>query len=148
MNVYLQCKRFSELSVEELYLLLRLRSEVFIVEQNCSYQDLDNKDQVSYHLLMYIDKDLAGYARLLPGGISYTEVSIGRVITSQHFRGKGYGNILMSKAIEECNRIFGKQKILISAQVYAVPFYKSLGFVLVGEQYMESNIPHVQMILK
>lgn len=148
MNIDFQCKSFSELSVEELYLLLRLRSEVFIVEQNCPYQDLDNKDQVSYHLLMYKDNELAGYARLLPPGISYKEVSIGRVITSQQFRSKGYGRTLMNKAIEDCVRIFGKQKIVISAQVYALPFYKSLSFVSVGEEYMEDDIPHIQMILE
>ena len=148
MNVDFQCKSFSKLSVEELYLLLRLRSEVCIVEQNCPYQDLDNKDQVSYHLLMYKDNQLAGYARLLPAGVSYSEASIGRVITSQQFRGKGYGRTLMNKAIEECNRIFGKQKIVISAQVYAVPFYKSLSFVPVGEECMEDDIPHIQMILE
>jgi ElaA protein len=140
-------KAFSELSVYELYELLRLRSEVFVVEQNCVFLDQDNKDQKCRHILIYNDTELVAGARIVPAGISYTEVSIGRIITSNTVRGKGVGKILTRYAIDECRRLYGNQPIRIGAQCYATKFYEQLGFVIDGEVYDEDGIDHVEMIL-
>ena len=128
--------------------MLRLRAEVFVVEQDCSYQDLDNKDQRSHHLLCYDEQnDLIGYTRLLPKGISYPEyASIGRVVTSDKVRRSGIGKIIMKKSIEEIDRLFGKQAIKISAQCYLDKFYREIGFSPVGDEYLEDGIPHIAMI--
>ncbi|MGY4538740.1 ElaA protein [Mucilaginibacter sp. UYNi724] len=141
-------KSFAELSVNELYELLRLRSEVFVVEQNCVFLDQDNKDQKCQHVLVYTNDKLAAYSRLLPAGLSYAEVSIGRVITSPEARGSGLGRKLMELSIRGCNDLFGPTTIRIGAQTYALPFYKSLGFVAEGERYDEDGIEHVEMIRK
>ena len=145
-----KCLPFNELTIDELYEVLRLRAEIFVVEQDCVYQDLDNKDQSGHHLLGYDDEgDLVAYTRLLPKGISYEEYpSIGRVITSMKVRRNGAGKILMEKSIEEIERLFGVRPIKIGAQVYLDRFYRSLGFVPVGEEYLEDGIPHVSMIRK
>ncbi len=139
-------KSFKELSVGELYAILRLRSEIFVVEQNCPYLDADNKDQKSYHLMLLKDNQLVAYARLLPAGISYKEMSIGRVVTSAGVRGTGAGRILMNAAIENCYKIFGEGKIRIGAQVYIKNFYASLGFNDAGDIYDEDGIPHIEMV--
>lgn len=139
-------KAFNELTVLELYEVLRLRNEVFIVEQNCPYQDLDNKDQKSYHLLYYVDGQLAAYTRLLPAGISYADVSIGRVVNAAAHRGSGLGKKLMEASIQGCYQKFGISPIRISAQLYLLKFYQSLGFVAQGEPYDEDGIPHIEMV--
>src|SRR5882757_4000801 len=100
-------KNFDEVSVHELYIILRLRSEVFVVEQNCVFQDMDNKDQSSYHLMGWKDGLLAAYTRLIPPGVCYDIASIGRVVTSPAARGSGAGKLLMEKSIEETIRLFG-----------------------------------------
>lgn len=146
MNLTHQLKSFQHLNVNELYDLLRLRSEVFVVEQNCVFLDQDNKDQQCYHLLLYADDKLAAYSRLVPAGISYTEVSIGRVITSPDFRGSGLGKKIMHLAIQGCQDLFGLVDIRIGAQIYALPFYQSLGFIIAGEVYDEDGIEHVEMV--
>ena len=141
-------KRFQDLSLEELYAILRLRQEVFIVEQNCPYLDCDDKDQKSHHLLGK-DKDghLLAYCRILEKGISYENYSsIGRVVTSKLIRGNGEGRTLMNYAIEETLRLYPDEKIKISAQTYITPLYESLGFVKVGAEYLEDDIPHIGMI--
>ncbi len=145
-----KCVTFQELSLDELYAMLRLRAEVFVVEQDCVYQDLDDKDQMSHHLLGFDeDGDLVAYTRLVPKGISYEGYpSIGRVITSMKVRRHGAGKILMQKSIEEIYRLFGKSPIKISAQCYLDKFYRGLGFVPIGEEYLEDGIPHVGMLLK
>lgn len=148
MNFHFQCFSFNQLNTAQLYRLLQLRSEVFIVEQNCAYQDLDDKDFCSHHLLMYEATKLIAYARLIPQNISYAEISIGRIVNASSHRNKGIGKMLMNKAIDECYRLFGKQRIKISAQVYAVGFYTQFGFETSGEPYLEDDIPHVKMILK
>jgi ElaA protein len=147
MNLTQQIKPFHQLSVNELYQLLRLRSEVFVVEQNCVFLDQDNKDQQCYHLLLYADDKLAAYCRLVPPGISYPEVSIGRVITSSAYRGTGLGRKIMELAIQGCHYLFGPAAIRIGAQTYALPFYRSLGFVEEGEAYDEDGIEHIEMVL-
>lgn len=139
-------KSFDELTNHELYNMLRLRSDVFVVEQNCPYLDLDNKDQKGFHLLYYVDNELAGVTRLLPKGVSYDEVSIGRVVIAKFHRGLGLGVKLMEASIAGCEEKFGKGPIRISAQYHLSKFYQSLGFVEQGEVYDEDGIPHIGML--
>lgn len=139
-------KSFDELTNHEMYNMLRLRSDVFVVEQNCPYLDLDNKDQKGFHLLYYVDNELAGVTRLLPKGVSYDEVSIGRVVIAKSHRGLGLGVKLMEASIEGCEKKFGKGPIRISAQYHLSKFYQSLGFVEQGEVYNEDGIPHIGML--
>ncbi|WP_342645635.1 GNAT family N-acetyltransferase [Mucilaginibacter sp. CSA2-8R] len=146
INYIQRCKAFYDLTNIELYAILRLRNEVFVVEQNCAFQDADNKDQKCYHLMLWQDSMLAAYARLVPAGLSYKEVSIGRIITSSAVRGTGTGSILMQHALEECQRLFGNTPIRIGAQVYAQPFYAKFGFKAEGDIYDEDGIPHVEMV--
>jgi len=148
MNITHRIKPFANLDVTELYELLRLRSEVFVVEQNCVFLDQDNKDQKCHHVLIYNNNRLAAYSRLVPAGISYAEISIGRVITSPEERGTGLGRKLMEISIAGCRELFGPVNIRIGAQTYALPFYESLGFVAEGERYDEDGIGHVEMVLK
>lgn len=139
-------KHFSELTTTELYAALHLRAEVFILEQNCVYLDPDNKDQQSFHVLYYADNELAAYTRLVPAGVSFDEISIGRVITSPRHRGTGLGKKLMDASIEGCYEKFGRQPIRIGAQLYLLKFYQSFGFVEQGEVYDEDGIPHIEMV--
>jgi ElaA protein len=148
MDLYHKILAFQELNVNELYALLRLRSEVFVLEQNCVFLDQDNKDQKCQHLLLFADGKLAAYSRLVPPGVSYTETSIGRVVTSPEFRGTGLGRKLMELAIEGCHDLFGSGGIRIGAQTYALAFYSSLGFVPEGAVYDEDGIEHVEMVRK
>jgi ElaA protein len=141
-------KYFNELTVTELYSILRLRSEVFVVEQNCVYQDIDNKDLKCYHLMLFKDNQLAAYARLVPPGLSFNEMSIGRVLSNPKYRGTGAGRILMKLAIEKCQQVFGEGAIKIGAQAYLLNFYSSLGFITVSQPYDEDGIPHIDMIRK
>jgi len=146
MQIKWKLKFFNELSTEELYKILQLRSEVFIVEQNSPYQDLDGKDFKCYHFMGYSDKGLVAYTRLLPKGVSYAEASIGRVVTSRSVRGEGAGKELMNLSIIEIERLFGKGPIRIGAQLYLKKFYESFGFMHEGESYNEDNIPHIIML--
>jgi len=137
-----------ELTSSELYAIMKLRSEVFVVEQNCVYLDADGKDGGAYHLCGWLNNELlVAYARLLAPGVSYTEASIGRVVTHQAYRKDGYGKTLMSKAIENTCTIFDTQTIKIGAQQYLTKFYNSLGFNVSSEPYLEDGIPHLEMIL-
>lgn len=148
MNLTHSLKAFDELTVNELYDLLKLRSEVFVVEQNCVFLDQDDKDQKCFHLMLYQENQLVGYSRLVPAGLSYPEMSIGRVITSGAARGKGLGKKLMELSIHFCREVFGSGAIRIGAQTYALGFYNSLGFVSDGETYDEDGIEHVEMLRK
>jgi ElaA protein len=139
------CKAFDDLTPHELYEIMRLRNEVFVLEQLCVYQDADNKDQRSHHLMIKDKGKLIAYARLLPPGISYPEMSIGRVISSPDYRRKGAGRLLMQQAIEGCHKLFGEGPIRIGAQLYLKKFYESFGFVQAGEMYLEDNIEHIEM---
>jgi ElaA protein len=141
-------KAFHELSAVELYDLLRLRSEVFVVEQNCIFLDQDDKDQRCYHLLMYSDDQLVGYSRLVPAGISYQEMAIGRVVTAPAVRGMGLGRMLMELSIQYCRSLFGYDPIRIGAQTYALGFYTALGFEAEGDVYDEDGIEHIEMVRK
>ena len=138
---------FNELGVDELYAILQLRNEVFVVEQNCVYQDADNKDAASYHLSGWKGNTLAAYCRILPPGLSYSEASIGRVVSSPAYRNTGCGRELMKEAILRTLAQFDCNTIRISAQLYLQKFYEQLGFTQVSETYMEDNIPHIEMLL-
>lgn len=141
-----RCKAFAALSSDEMYSILKLRNEVFVVEQNCVFQDADDKDQPSYHLMGWLNDQLAAYARLVPEGVTYPYVSIGRVVTSPKVRRSGAGKALMNKAIETCDTLFGQQTIKIGAQLYLKDFYRQFGFVEIGEEYDEDGIPHIHML--
>ena len=141
-------KRFDELSLDELYNILQLRTEVFIVEQNCVYQDPDGKDQSAWHLMAIEDDKLVAYTRILPPGVAYNDPAIGRVVTSSSKRRSGLGRELMRRSIEACEKLFGNASITLSAQVYLKSFYESFGFIVVGEEYLEDGIPHIKMSRK
>ena len=143
-----QCKSFDELSKDELYRLLALRQEVFVVEQYCPYLDVDGKDIDAHHLLV-CDKDnnLLAYSRLLPKGASYNNAtSIGRIMISPKFRNKGLGRPLMEHSIKHSQRLFGNIPIRIGAQCYLIGFYEKCGFKIASEMLLEDNIPHIEMI--
>ena len=144
-NIKWLYKPFTALSVVELYKILQLRSEVFVVEQNCVYLDLDGKDQVSWHLCGWMDEDLVAYARILPPGTSYPEASIGRVSSAPHYRKLCAGKELMKEAIKLTLAQFNGAGIKIGAQLYLERFYTSLGFIQSGPGYLEDGIPHIEM---
>ena len=142
------CRKFEELTTTELYCILNLRSQVFVVEQNCVYLDTDGKDASSYHFCGWLHNQLIAYCRLLPPGIAYTQIaSIGRVVTHPAHRKDGYGKIMMAKAIEKTYEIFNVSNIKIGAQQYLIEFYSNLGFRVTSESYMEDGIPHVEMLI-
>ncbi len=142
------CKCFQYLSLDELYAILKLRSNVFIVEQDCAYLDPDGDDKTAWHLMGIIDDKLNAYARLLPPGLKYEDSSIGRVVTAQNIRRSGFGRQLMKKAIEQCREIWPGNSITISAQHYLEPFYQELLFETKSGPYLEDGIPHIRMQLK
>jgi ElaA protein len=142
-------KNFQALTTEELYEIFALRAEVFVVEQNCPYQDVDGKDFHSIHVLGYMNNQLVAYARVLGQGVSYQEyASIGRIVTSPSIRGKKFGHDLVDVAIGVCKKNFPGQPIKISAQAHLEKFYNKHGFKATGEAYLEDDIPHIGMILK
>jgi ElaA protein len=147
MNLKLKwdIKSFDALSNLELYELLRLRNEVFIVEQNCIFPDLDDKDQKCHHLLGTQNGNLMAYSRIVPPGLSYTYPSIGRILVSPQGRGKMYGMELMERSITVLEGIYGKSIIRIGAQLYLKKFYESFQFEQSGEIYIEDGIAHIEM---
>ncbi|HEY6899077.1 MAG TPA: GNAT family N-acetyltransferase [Puia sp.] len=141
------CKKFSDLTPGELYVILRLRSEVFVVEQNCVFLDMDNKDFYCDHLMGWQGDQLLGYSRIVPAGISYEESSIGRIVSSPAARGLGVGRELVAQSIDLLYKLHGKRDIRIGAQYYLLQFYSSFGFVQKGEIYLEDGIEHIEMLL-
>lgn len=149
-----QCRPWAELDREQLYGLLRLRAEVFVVEQNCPYQDLDGKDRQGLHLWAeHAEHPLSeggealATTRLLPAGVSYAEeVSIGRVVTASQARGTGLGKELMRRSLDALHGAWPGQDIRLSAQCYLEQFYRDFGFESVGESYLEDGIPHIAMV--
>ena len=141
-------KKFDALTAKELYAIMQLRNEVFVVEQNCVYQDADGKDQGSFHLVGWDGDKLAAYCRIIPPGISYPECSIGRVVSSPLYRRSGTGRTLMKTGIEKAFNEFKGYSIKIGAQLYLKDFYTSFGFIQSGDQYLEDGIPHIEMLLK
>lgn len=142
------CRKFDALSVHELYKVLRLRSEVFVVEQACVFLDMDDKDQDSYHLMGTDNGAIVAYTRLVPPGLIYDVASIGRVVTAPAARRTGAGRELMRQSIAQAYELFGKGKIKIGAQLYLKTFYESFGFRQVSDMYLEDGIPHIYMMLE
>jgi ElaA protein len=147
MNATWTFKPFAQLSPAELYSILQLRSEVFVVEQNCVFLDMDNKDQSSIHVMGWQEDKLLAYARILPPGLSYRESSIGRIVVSPSARGTGFGRPLLETTLEKLYELYGRVDIKIGAQFYLKNFYTSLGFVQSGEIYLEDGIQHIEMIM-
>jgi ElaA protein len=146
MQVQWMLKKFSELDPYQLYAILQLRSEVFVVEQNCVFQDADDKDQDSYHLSGYYQNKLVAYTRLVPPGLIYKEISIGRVVTSPAVRRAGAGKLLMEASINKAYELFGTNPIKIGAQLYLRKFYEGFGFRQISDTYVEDGIPHIYML--
>lgn len=137
---------FEELDLQELYEILRLRSEVFVVEQDCVYQDIDGKDQKALHILGFEAEKLVAYTRVFPPGFYFSEASIGRVIVKEGFRKKQYGHEILQASIKAIEERFETSTIKLSAQTYLTKFYESHGFSQVGEGYLEDGIPHIAMV--
>ena len=142
-----ELKPFDDLTPAELYAVLQLRNEIFVVEQNCVFQDADNKDQYCHHLMGWVNNKLIAYTRIVPPGIAYKECSIGRVVVSATMRGKGIAQVLMQKSIAACHSLYGIASIRIGAQLYLEKFYSSFGFKPAGDVYLEDEIKHVPMLL-
>jgi ElaA protein len=145
MEIQWKIKSFETLSVNELYDILRLRSEIFVVEQNCVYLDIDGKDKVALHLFGEFNGKIVAYSRLFKAGISFDNASIGRVVVDANYRDKKWGHDLMREAIAGIKSHFGQRKITIGAQLYLKKFYESHGFVQTSEMYLEDDIPHIEM---
>lgn len=142
-------KKFDNLTPHELYSIMQLRNEVFVLEQNCIYQDADGKDLHAWHCMGWNEYgQLMAYTRLLPAGVAYDIPSIGRVITHADVRRLGAGKELMKQSIKNCHELFGKQSIKIGAQLYLKKFYESFGFEQTSKVYLEDGIEHIEMILK
>ncbi len=147
-SMQITVKHFDELTTRELYDILRARAEVFVVEQTCVYQDVDNKDLGAYHVTGREDGQIVAYMRVLDKGVSYPEASVGRVITTEKGRGRGLGAVLFKEGLKVAKERFGAEKIVISAQCQARGFYERFGFSSVGETYLEDDIPHIKMVLE
>ncbi len=142
-----QTKAFEDLTVDEYFEIIFLRTEIFVVEQNCPYQEVDKKDKKAFHLFGRTQNgQVIAVSRILPQGVSYSEISIGRVAIKKEFRGKGIADEMMTKTFNFIENYYGKQSIRISAQQYLLKFYNKHGFKQVGEMYLEDNIPHVEMV--
>ena len=143
-NIFI--KSFSDLTKEELYNILSLRSEVFIVEQNCAYQDIDQKDQFALHVFIKKNNQIIAYTRIFKPNDYFEYSSIGRVVVLKKERASKIGSQIMSFSIKKIEEIFNETKIKISAQKNLINFYKKLGFLVIGEEYLEDGIPHIAMI--
>lgn len=139
-------KKFDELTVDELYDILKLRVDVFVEEQNCPYPEIDGKDQNAYHIWLKDEDGIVSYLRVLDKGVSFEDAALGRVISAK--RRKGYGTILLKEGIRIAKEKFGADKITIEAQVYARKFYENVGFKKVSEEFLEDEIPHILMTLE
>ncbi|MBQ4820031.1 GNAT family N-acetyltransferase [Aquimarina sp. MMG016] len=148
MALQFKVKRFSEIDTIELYKILRLRAEVFVVEQDCVYQDVDNKDQNALHVIGTKNNEVIAYTRIFKAGDYFENASIGRVVVSESERKYGYGHVLIKESIDAIQKHFNTVKIKISAQTYLKKFYEKHGFTQVGEEYLEDGIPHIAMIRK
>ena len=146
MTLNIQVKTFDELNTQTLYDVLQLRSEVFVVEQDCVYQDIDGKDQKALHILGYKDQKLIAYTRVFKPGLYFNEASIGRVVVVKNQRQFKYGYSIMEASIKAVQDYYKETTIKISAQTYLSKFYKHLGFKAIGEEYLEDGIPHIAMV--
>lgn len=139
-------KEFRDLSLEELYELLQLRSEIFVVEQDCVYQDIDGKDADALHIIGKKDGKIVGYARCFPPKYYFEEAAIGRVLVKKSQRKYGYGHLILKASINAIAKHYKTREIKLSAQQYLTAFYESHGFMQIGEGYLEDGIPHIAMI--
>ena len=139
-------KHFHELTIQELYNILQLRSEVFVVEQNCIYQDIDGKDQKAVHIFIKENKDVLAYSRVFNEGEYFENPSIGRVVVKKEKRGTELGKKIMVEGAKYIKETFTNKKIEISAQKYLKDFYSELGYEFTGNEYLEDGIPHIRMI--
>ncbi len=146
MSIEFRIKDFNELTLIELYKILRLRAEVFVVEQDCVYQDVDDKDQKALHIIGYKDNKIIAYTRIFNAGDYFKNASIGRVVVSESERKYGYGHDLIKKSVEGIEERFGVDDIEISAQCYLKKFYEKHGFKQIGNEYLEDGIPHIAMM--
>ena len=146
MEIQFKISDFKQLSLDELYQILQLRSEVFVLEQNCVYQDIDGKDQKALHVIGECKGKIVAYARIFKAGAYFDNASIGRVIVDANYRDKKWGHDLIRESILGIQSYFGESQITISAQLYLKKFYGSHGFVAVGETYLEDGIPHIEML--
>lgn len=147
-NIVWKIKTFDEFTVPELYAVLKARIDVFVIEQNCPYPDLDNYDQKAVHIWAEEDGQVLAYCRVFDKGIKYKETSIGRVLTTEQARGKSLGKLLIQYAVETIENRFHTPEIRISAQDYLLRFYGGFGFEDTGKKYLEDDIPHTEMIRK
>ncbi len=145
-DILFQVKSFNELSLSELYKVLRLRAEVFVVEQDCVYQDIDNKDQKALHVIGYKNNNIIAYTRIFDAGDYFEKASIGRVVVSETERKYGYGHNLIKQSIVAIKDQYSKEEIKISAQCYLKNFYEKHNFKQIGEEYLEDGIPHIAMV--
>ncbi len=141
-------KAFDEMSIDELYNILRERVDVFVVEQQCAYREIDNFDQSSYHLYACEGEEIAAYARILPAGTAYQELSIGRVLVKESYRGRGFATELMTKALDFIREELKGESVRLQAQEYLLHFYSSFGFEKISGVYLDEGIPHADMLLE
>lgn len=141
-----ECKSFNDLSADQMYTILCVRQEVFVLEQECLYLDADGKDRKSLHLMGFDGEELVAYARIVEPGVSYSEVSMGRILTTKNARGTGAGIELMEEGLREIENRYGKVPVRISAQTYLLKFYQKFGFESTGKEYLEDEIPHTEML--
>ncbi|MCQ6337470.1 MULTISPECIES: GNAT family N-acetyltransferase [Bacillus cereus group] len=141
-------KKFDELTNIELYNLLKERTLVFVVEQNCPYPEVDGKDPFSYHLFKDNNGEIIAYLRIVPAGVSYQEISIGRVFVKKEYRGQGIAEELLKKGLDFIQNELKEKTVKIQAQDYLRKFYSSFGFQTISETYLEDNIPHIDMVLQ
>ncbi len=146
MEIQWLLKKFEDLTPHQVYAILQLRNEVFVVEQNCVFQDADDKDQDSYHLMGFYQNLLVAYTRIVPPGVIYEQASIGRVVTSPSVRRHGAGKLLMQQSIQSVYELFDKVPIKIGAQLYLKAFYQAFGFEQISEVYLEDGIEHIYML--
>ncbi|PPA70608.1 GNAT family N-acetyltransferase [Jeotgalibacillus proteolyticus] len=139
---------FEELSATELYEILMARNSIFVVEQQCAYQEIDGYDPKSFHLTLREGDKLVAYARLLPGGVKYDLPSIGRIIVAPEYRGSGAGRRLVARSVNIMVKDWGVEQIKLQAQVYLRHFYESFGFEPTSEEYLDDGIPHVDMLMR
>ena len=147
MTIQFRIKTFNELTLSELYAIMDLRSRVFVVEQNCVYQDLDNKDQKALHLIGETENKIVAYSRLFKPGDYFDLACIGRVVIDADYRDKKWGHLLIQEGIKGVLKHYNETKIKISAQLYLKKFYESNGFVAQGKVYLEDDIDHIEMVL-
>ncbi len=145
MGIQWKIKSFEDLSTNQLYDILKLRSEIFVVEQNCVYLDIDGKDKLALHLFGTFDGKIVAYSRLFKAEISFDNASIGRVVVDANYRDLKWGHDLMREAISGIKSYFGESQITIGAQLYLKKFYESHGFIQTSEMYLDDDIPHIEM---